>query len=240
MKTTMLVIVFLFLIQFSNSVKAQNVRQGPQEEKLFEQKANFNKLAVEGKYDEAIAGYTNVLKTDPNDADSYFERGILFSMQHKDDAAIKDFIKSIGLNPPEPLADAALAALMSVYVTKKDYDQAFLYINKRIELNPMDSSVYYLRGSVYLQRGDFDQAIADENKGLEIYSDQDMMLTPEAKKLKQTAFYLLRAKAYLGKKEYDKSWNDIHKAESLGGDMFLRKNNAQFFEDLKKASGRDN
>ncbi|MDD5116024.1 MAG: tetratricopeptide repeat protein [Candidatus Omnitrophica bacterium] len=49
--------------------------------------------------------------------------------------------------------------------------------------------------------------------------------------------YYNRAAAYFHKKEYDKSWQDIHKAEALGikvDSKFL-----ELVEKLKKASGRE-
>ena len=46
--------------------------------------------------------------------------------------------------------------------------------------------------------------------------------------------YYNRAKAYFYKKEFDKSWQDVHKAESLGCDF-----NTDFLEALRMASGRD-
>lgn len=49
--------------------------------------------------------------------------------------------------------------------------------------------------------------------------------------------YYNRAAAYFHKQDYDKSWQDIHKAEQLGinpDSKFL-----ELVEKLKKASGRD-
>ncbi len=45
--------------------------------------------------------------------------------------------------------------------------------------------------------------------------------------------YYNRGIAYFHKNDYDKSWQDVHKAESLGC-----KFNANFLESLKKVSGR--
>jgi len=46
--------------------------------------------------------------------------------------------------------------------------------------------------------------------------------------------YYNRAIAYFHKKNYDQCWQDVHKAESLGG-----KFNVEFMESLKKASQRE-
>jgi hypothetical protein len=47
--------------------------------------------------------------------------------------------------------------------------------------------------------------------------------------------YYGRARSYYFKKEYDKSWDDIKKAQFLG-----YKIPPEFFDDLRKASGRQN
>ena len=47
-------------------------------------------------------------------------------------------------------------------------------------------------------------------------------------------FYYNRGIAYFYKKNYDKSWQDVHKAESLG-----YKFNVDFIKSLRKASGRE-
>jgi tetratricopeptide (TPR) repeat protein len=49
--------------------------------------------------------------------------------------------------------------------------------------------------------------------------------------------YYNRAAAYFYKNDYDKSWQDIHKAEELGINVDLRF--TELVGKLKKASGRD-
>lgn len=90
------------------------------------------------------------------------------------------------------------------------------------------SSVYaetaeeYVRsGRIHGLRGNFTQAISDFTKAIEInpnYADA----------------YYFRAVLYNKLKDYDKAWQDVHKAEDLG-----YKFDFQLLEDLKKASGRD-
>jgi hypothetical protein len=46
--------------------------------------------------------------------------------------------------------------------------------------------------------------------------------------------YYNRGRSYYYKKEYDKSWKDINKAQELG-----RKIPAEFLDDLRKASGKE-
>ena len=48
--------------------------------------------------------------------------------------------------------------------------------------------------------------------------------------------YDSRGHAYYRKKDYDKAWNDVHKAEEIG---FGIKISPQFLKALRKASGRE-
>jgi tetratricopeptide (TPR) repeat protein len=79
---------------------------------------------------------------------------------------------------------------------------------------------YNSRGITYGQKGEPDQAISDFNKALEIEP-------------KFALAYYDRGRSYYFKKEYDKSWEDIKRAQDLG-----YKIPAEFLEDLRKASGR--
>jgi tetratricopeptide (TPR) repeat protein len=71
-------------------------------------------------------------------------------------------------------------------------------------------------------KGQYDQAITDYNKAIEI----DPRFA--------TAYYN-RGRSYYLKNEYEKSWEDVNKAQELG-----YKVPADFLDDLRKASGRQN
>ncbi len=80
----------------------------------------------------------------------------------------------------------------------------------------------YKVGCIYLQRRQFDQAISDFNRALEINPG-----FAEA--------YFSRGMAYWLEKEYDKSWEDIKKAQDLG-----YKIPAKFLKGLRNALRRQN
>jgi len=105
---------------------------------------------------------------------------------------------------------------------KGQYDQAILDFKKALNINPRYAEAYNNRGIAYGQKGRYDQAILDFNKALEInpgYADA----------------YYNRGIVYYSKKEYAKSWDDIKKAQGLGGQV-----PPEFLEDLRKALGRQN
>ena len=90
-----------------------------------------------------------------------------------------------------------------------------------IELNRRYAEAYSNRGGAYaLGKGQYDLAIADCTKAIE--------LNP-----KDAGAYNNRGFAYYSKGKYDKAWEDVHKAESLGYQVDL-----EFLKDLREASGR--
>lgn len=54
------------------------------------------------------------------------------------------------------------------YAKKGQYDQAILYFNMALELNPKDTKAYYNRGHAYADKGQYDLAISDYTEALEL------------------------------------------------------------------------
>ena len=104
---------------------------------------------------------------------------------------------------------------------EKKYDEAVAVFNKIISLSPKNAEAYCYRGFAYEGKGSIDKAIEDFSKAIKI--DPKFSLP-----------YEMRAFVYFAdKKDYGKAWEDVHKAESLGGTL-----SPQFIEELKRVSGR--
>ncbi len=71
------------------------------------------------------------------------------------------------------------------------------------------------------RKKEYDQAIADYTKAIEIDTQRFAVA------------YAERSLIYYVKKEYDKAWEDVHKAESLGQEV-----RPGFLKALRKDSGR--
>lgn len=111
------------------------------------------------------------------------------------------------------------------YYDAGKYDQAILEYNKATKVEPQMFDAYYRRGLAYAQKGDYDNALSDYNRTIQTFFWNDP---------NNAAVYSSRAEAYLYKHEYEKAWEDVHKAESLDSKLQL-----PFIEALKKASGRE-
>jgi uncharacterized protein YbaP (TraB family) len=107
---------------------------------------------------------------------TWYEKGILFTVYGNDKAAIPHFQKVIEINPRH--SDAYFQMGVS-YGQLGDYQKAISAIDKAIELNAEKDVYYYGRGRVYLMSGkkesalnDFKQAAAMGNRDAKNYLEK--------------------------------------------------------------------
>ena len=146
------------------------------------------------------------------------DQGVAYLDRQRYDEAIAEFNKALEIDPN--FADAYYNRGLA-NAKKGSFNEAISDYTKAIQINPDDSDFYYNRGIAYYKKNDFDPAISDYTKAIQIRPDPTV--------------YYNRALVYYLKKEYDYAWDDVHKAEALGYEV-----NANFLEELKKASKRQN
>ena len=98
---------------------------------------------------------------------------------------------------------------------KHEFDKVTADYSKAIEV-----AAYEDRGKAYNETGHIDQAIRDFSKAIE--------LAPTS-----VVNYHRRAEAYMKQGDYEKSWEDVHRAEALG--LTVSKD---FLDKLRAASKR--
>ena len=84
----------------------------------------------QGKTEEALWHYTEAIRSNPNLAMGYSNRGSIFIQQKEWDQAIVDFTRAIEIDPNDALAYFAMA---KAYVGKQQYDQAWEFSQKALE-----------------------------------------------------------------------------------------------------------
>jgi tetratricopeptide (TPR) repeat protein len=100
--------------------------------------------------------------------------------------------------------------------------------NKAIEIEPKSIDpkcgirLYFNRGISHTDKGEYDLAISDFSKAIAINP-------------KNGEGYYNRGRSYYFRKEYEKSWDDIKRAQ-----FFDYKVPPKFLDDLRRASGRQN
>ncbi len=174
--------------------------------------------SAKGYYDLAIIYYNQAIEINTNNDAAYLLRGFTYKRKGNDYQAILDYNKAIEINPNNGVAYYSRG---NAYNDKNNYDQAISDFIKAIEINPKYTDAYAGLSYAYLNTGRYDQAIIECDKAIELNPNNG-------------GVYYNRGAAYFYNKDYNKSWDDMHKAESLG-----YKVDSEFIEKLKKASGRE-
>lgn len=111
-------------------------------------------LNDQGKFDDAIARYDEVLKAEPNYIIALYEKGFSLSAAGRGDDAIPCFEKVIASHQ----VPNAYAALANIYDNRGDYVQAEKYYQQGIAAFPNYGSLWYNLGLCYLHQKKYQQA----------------------------------------------------------------------------------
>jgi len=141
-----------------------------------------HKRNIYDEYTRAIEDLNKSIALNPNDANTYYRRGIAkiklqnYTHSHPERTAkgelqgymgaIQDYNKAIELDPNFSEAYSNRAAVK--YYSMKDYRGAIQDYNKVIELNPKSDHTYYRRGVAKHKLKDYKGAMQDYNKAIEI------------------------------------------------------------------------
>jgi tetratricopeptide (TPR) repeat protein len=129
-----------------------------------------NALRDQGKLDEAIALYQEVIRLKPDHAAAYLALGNALRDQGKLDEAIVAFRKAIRLNT---YYDAkAYAALVHALKARGKLDETVVAYRESMRLKPDDAVAYFHLGGLLQAQGDFAGALALYRKGHEVGGKQ--------------------------------------------------------------------
>jgi tetratricopeptide (TPR) repeat protein len=138
------------------------------------------------------------------DAEVYFQRGLVYSQKKDYDLAIDNYSQAIRRNPKNP----SLYYNRGVAHSKKgNYAQAIVDYTEAIRLNPKDADAVFNRAFAYKRKGEYDKAIADYT--------QVAQLNP-----KDVTAYFNRAFAHEAKGDDDKAIADYTKSIQLSPRYF--------------------
>lgn len=99
----------------------------------------------------------------------------------------------------------------------------FSLLDNIIKRYPSLSDIYMLRGRLYVQVDEIDKAMSDFNRAIEINPNS-------------ASAYYNRAVMYFCKRQFDRSWEDMHKAEACG---YRPDKDDKILNALKSMSGRE-
>jgi protein O-mannosyl-transferase len=143
--------------------------------------------------------WNDVISKFPNSSFAYNGRGYFLFNQANYDEAIKDFNRSVELDP----AGAHAYNLRGmVYMNNNRNDEAIDDFNKAIELAPGNADTYVNRGWVFMNEGRNNEAIEDYNKAIELDPDYEVA-------------YNNRGIYFINEKKNEQAIKDFNKAIEL-------------------------
>lgn len=183
--------------------------------------ARANAYRGDGNIEKAIADYTEVISQNSAFHSVYFERGLTYRLQQKNELAKKDFEKQLN---HDALDLKTLEALIDVNVKLKNYDAALMgYEIILLEYSKIDEAYlfYNSRANLYTLMQEYDKALLDLNKALELKGDFALGI-------------FNRAKLWMKMGDTEKACIDMNKVLKL--DIALQKDfqSDKDYEELKK------
>ncbi|WP_080727885.1 tetratricopeptide repeat protein [Ralstonia solanacearum] len=126
---------------------------------------------TQGRTDDALALYGDVLQVDPGNALAHADRGTAYAMLKKFEPALRDLERALALGYAEA---SAYCTIGTVYVELKQFQKALEYFNKAIALDENYPFTYYNRSNVLHELGANEAAIADLEKCLAFNPEESM------------------------------------------------------------------
>jgi len=120
-------------------------------------------LFTEGKANEAIAHYNQVIRIRPFDAVPRHNKGVVYTRSGQYQMAIENYDEAIRVNPDDA---EAYHAKGNIYLGLGQHQKAVGNLSKAIALKPDNPAIYYNRGTAYIHLAQYQQAIADYSKAV--------------------------------------------------------------------------
>jgi protein O-mannosyl-transferase len=122
----------------------------------------------QGRIDEALSYYNEIIRINPRYAPAYINRGVVFRTIGKPEQAIEDFRTALKINPDEAEARYDLGYLLA---DNGRTDEAIANFNEALRINPKYAQACNRLGNALALRGKLDEAIAQYTKAISIKSD---------------------------------------------------------------------
>jgi len=168
-------------------------------------------LASQGKYEEALKCFDEILKTSPADADAWCNRGLTLKLWGKYEEAIECYDKALNIAPRNLTAFCNKSAVLD---QQGKHEEAIELCDRALEIHPKSADLWNNKGLALRHQGKNEEAIRCYDKALEIDP-----LYPLAWKNKVAA---LEAS---GKSEESKTCNDMFMKVQEGGFCWFCKKN---------------
>lgn len=127
---------------------------------------------LKGEYDAAIRDYNCALQTNPDDADTYYNRALVYGDKGEEKAAKDDFAKAIHLYTEtlndKPLDHKTRRKRAFTFLNLNDYDNAIKDLQYIVNASSNSSIAHRDLGYALRLKGDLDTAIYELDKAVDL------------------------------------------------------------------------
>ncbi len=116
------------------------------------------KFASQGRVEDALELYGEVLRLDSENTLARADRGTVFAMNKQFEPALRDLEAAFQHGYAEA---SAFSTAGTICLETQQFDKALLHYKRAVELNPDYPFTYFNRANVYYALGNKDAAIAD-------------------------------------------------------------------------------
>jgi tetratricopeptide (TPR) repeat protein len=125
------------------------------------------------RYDDAIAQYTEIIKTGKQDEAAYISRGRALELKGDLNGAAADYTKVVELAAPgemanvDPMLESANYGLGSIALQQDRADDAIGYLLKALAIQRTDADAMNLLGAAYVKAGQPEKAVEPLRRAIE-------------------------------------------------------------------------
>ena len=119
----------------------------------------------EGRLNEAIAFYKQVIQLNQNITDAYYNLGTIYQDKKQYDEALKYYRETLQRNPGIFSAHFNIGV---IFAARKNFDEAMMHYQQALKINPRLFDAFYNLGTVHEEKKEFQQAAEYYQKALDI------------------------------------------------------------------------
>ncbi|MBV9013571.1 MAG: tetratricopeptide repeat protein [Pseudonocardiales bacterium] len=127
-----------------------------------------------GRYDEALADFTQAIDLDPKYSWAIASRGVTYLQMDRYEEALTDLTQAIDLNPKYSWA---ITNRGETYLQMDRYEEALTDLTQAIDLNPTSDWAITNRGVTYRRMGRYEEALTDLTQAIDLNPTSDWAIT---------------------------------------------------------------
>jgi tetratricopeptide (TPR) repeat protein len=135
--------------------------------------AHFCRASAEfglGNAKGAIDDYSKCIEIDPNDAASYYNRGIVkYGLSTDHQGALSDMLTAFGIDSTNA---ACINLINEWYIRAEDYPNAIIFYHRVLKTHPGNATIYANMGGCYLKMERYPSAMENFNTAISLQPDQ--------------------------------------------------------------------